>query len=61
MTDSEAMHEALAAASDGVRRATDLMDVMAAISAAATLAGEALQEIEDDLLRVVDIIGRSEP
>jgi hypothetical protein len=54
------LHDALAAASDGVRRANDLSDVMVAISAAATLAAEALQQIEQNLLRITDLIGKGE-
>jgi hypothetical protein len=48
---------ALNAAADGIRRASDLLDVLAAISAAATLAGESLERIQADLLRITDEIG----
>jgi hypothetical protein len=61
MTNNDNMRTALAAAADGVRRANDLTDVMTAISAAAQLAAEALQQIEQDLLRITDLIGKAEP
>jgi hypothetical protein len=41
--------DVLAAATDGVRRAVDLIDVLTAISAASTLAAETLQQIEHRL------------
>ena len=59
MTTDDSTH-ALNVAADGLRRAVDLQDVMAAISTAANLAVEALGQIEKDLLRITDLIGRAD-
>ena len=59
MTNNDTSH-ALNVAADGLRRAVDLIDVLTAISAAAKLAVEALEQVEKDLLRITDLIGRAD-
>jgi hypothetical protein len=56
---SELASEALEAVADGIRRSVDLIDVMHAISAAATLAAESLAAIERDLLKIREQLDKS--